>query len=150
SVHREGMSDEEKRLQRQALAGMIWSQQFYMLDMLDWLHGDNAKAPPPPQRKRGRNRDWDHLSIADVIAMPDKWEYPWFVACDWAFLAIPLAMVDSEFVNQQLELMLSEHLLHPNGQILAYEWVFSDVNPPVQAWAVGLVYNMEKHANGRQ
>jgi hypothetical protein len=119
-----------------------------MLDVRQWLRGDNAAAPPPPQRAQGRNRDWHHLAVADVISMPDKWEYPWFAAWDWAFHAIPLAMMDACEAKTQLELMLSEKLQHPNGQVPAYEWQFNDVNPPVQAWAVWRVYNMEKHALG--
>ena len=150
TVHRPNMTAEQRKVQRQALAGMIWSKQFYMLDMKTWLHGDGAPSAPPPQRLRGRNHDWDHLTTADIISMPDKWEYPWFAAWDWAFHAIPLAMIDIDLAKSQLELLLSEKFQHPNGQIPAYEWAFSDVNPPVQAWAVWRVFNMEKHARGER
>ncbi len=150
TIHHPKLTAEERMVQRRALAGMIWSQQFYALDMQRWLDGDNPQAPPPASRKHGRNHDWRHLSIANVIVMPDKWEYPWFAAWDWAFHVIPLAMIDPAYAKRQLELMLSEKLLHPNGQIPAYEWAFSDVNPPVQAWAVWRVYNIEKHAHGEQ
>ena len=149
-VHHAGLTPAERAVQRQALAGMIWTKQFYMLDMKAWLGGDDPRSAPPATRLAGRNRDWSSLSVADVISMPDKWEYPWFAAWDWAFHAVPLAMVDVEFAKDQLELMLSERLQHPNGQIPAYEWAFSDVNPPVQAWAVWRVYNMQKHANREQ
>ncbi|HYE18126.1 MAG TPA: hypothetical protein VEA69_06765 [Tepidisphaeraceae bacterium] len=143
-------TDEEKRVQRHALAGMLWSKQWYALDVRAWQRGDDPAHPPPEQRHAGRNRDWDTLTVADVISMPDKWEYPWFAAWDLAFHAIPLAMVDVDFAKAQLELLISEKLMHPSGQIPAYEWEFSDVNPPVQAWAVWRVYNIEKHANGEK
>ncbi len=148
TVHRPNMTEEEKRIQRQALAGLIWSQQYYALDMRAWQNGDNPEQPPPAQRKTGRNSDWGHVAVANIILMPDKWEYPWFAAWDWAFHVIPLASIDPVFAKRQLELMLSERLLHPNGQIAAYEWAFSEVNPPVQAWAVWRVYNIEKHEHG--
>jgi hypothetical protein len=144
------MTPEEARVQRQAFAGMLWSKQFYHYDVRAWLHGDNPKAPPPPQRLKGRNRNWEHLMCADVLSMPDKWEYPWFAAWDLAFHVIPLAMIDVDFAKHQIELLISEKLQHPNGQIPAYEWEFSDVNPPVQAWAVWRVYNIEKHANAER
>jgi hypothetical protein len=150
SIHSPELTAEERRVQRQALAGMLWNKMFYLFDVKAWQDGDNPRSPPPKVRKRGRDRDWRHLSVADIISMPDKWEYPWFAAWDSAFHAIPLAMVDLDFAKDQLELLLSDKLLHPNGQIPAYEWEFSDVNPPVQAWAVWRVYNAEKHANGER
>jgi hypothetical protein len=150
AIHSPNLTDEERRVQRQAFAGMLWSKQYYAYDLRAWLHGDDPKAPPPRQRLRGRNRDWEHLVVGDVLSMPDKWEYPWFAAWDLAFHVIPLAMVDVDFAKAQLELLISEKLQHPNGQIPAYEWEFSDVNPPVQAWAVWRVYNIEKHANGER
>ena len=150
AVHPDTLTDEERRLQRAALAGLLWTKQFYHYDVHTWLHGDNPKAPPPPQRLHGRNSAWQSLYVDDVMSMPDRWEYPWFAAWDLAFHTIPLAMVDIDFAKQQLELLLGEKLMHPNGQIPAYEWAFSDVNPPVQAWAVWRVYNMDKHANREQ
>jgi hypothetical protein len=144
------MTEEERRVQRQAFAGMLWSKQYYEYDVRAWLRGDNPRMPPPRERLKGRNRDWEHLSCGDIFSMPDKWEYPWFAAWDLAFHAIPLAMVDVDFAKEQLELLISEKLQHPNGQIPAYEWQFGDVNPPVQAWAAWRVYNIEKHANGER
>lgn len=150
SVHPHGLKDEERQVQRQALAGLLWSKQFYYYDVHTWLRGDNPDAPPPPERLQGRNSDWDELYVDDVMSMPDRWEYPWFAAWDLAFHAIPLAMVDVDFAKQQLELLAGAKLMHLSGQIPAYEWQFSDVNPPVQAWAVWRVYNMEKHANNEK
>ncbi|MDB5319307.1 MAG: hypothetical protein JWN40_938 [Phycisphaerales bacterium] len=150
AIHPENATDEERRVQRQAFAGMLWSKQFYAYDVHAWLHGDPAGPPPPQERLARRNKDWEHLSTADVFSMPDKWEYPWFAAWDLAFHVIPLAMIDVDSAKHQLELIISEKLQHPNGQIPAYEWEFSDVNPPVQAWAAFRVYNIEKHANGEK
>jgi len=144
-----GIDDAEARLiQRQALAGLIWSKQFYFFDVGRWLAGDPGMPAPPPERRLGRNRDWEHLNNADVISMPDKWEYPWYAAWDLAFHCIPLAMVDSAFAKDQLVLMTREWYMHPNGQIPAYEWAFGDVNPPVHAWAAWEVYKTERDANG--
>jgi len=147
AIHPENATPDERAVQRQAFAGMLWSKQFYAYDVQTWLRGDDPKAPPPASRLHGRNADWEHLSVEDVFSMPDKWEYPWFAAWDLAFHVIPLAMIDVDSAKHQLELMISERLQHPNGQIPAYEWEFSDVNPPVQAWAAWRVYNIEKHAN---
>jgi hypothetical protein len=147
AIHPASLTIEERQIQRAAFAGMLWSKMFYLFDVDTWLDGDNPKSPPPRSRKRGRNKDWRNLSAMDVIAMPDKWEYPWFAAWDSAFHVIPLAMIDIDLAKEQLELLVSERFQHPNGQIPAYEWEFSDVNPPVQAWAVWRVYNVEKHAN---
>jgi hypothetical protein len=147
AIHHPGLSADERAVQRQAFAGMLWSKQFYLFDVHAWQYGDNPSFPPPRGRLKGRNRGWSDLYAADIISMPDKWEYPWFAAWDLAFHVIPLAMIDVDFAKAQLELLISEKLMHPNGQIPAYEWEFSDVNPPVQAWAVWRVYNIEKHAN---
>ncbi len=149
-VQHPALTAQERLVQRQAFAGMLWSKQFYYYDVYAWLHGDNPEFPPPAQRLHGRNSDWASLFAADVMSMPDKWEYPWFAAWDLAFHVIPLAMIDVDFAKQQIELLVSEQLMHPNGQIPAYEWEFSDVNPPVQAWAVWRVYNMDKHAHGEK
>jgi glycogen debranching enzyme len=134
---------------RQALAGMLWSKQFYHYVVRDWLQGDPGHPPPPGARKSGRNSDWTHLYNADVLSMPDKWEYPWFAAWDLAFHCIPLALVDSDFAKEQLLLLLREWYMHPNGQIPAYEWAFGDVNPPVLAWAAWRVYKIEKKRRGQ-
>ena len=140
---RNSMTEDERRVQRQAFAGMLWSKQFYFYEIEEWLDGDPAGPPPPDGRKHGRNSDWRHLHNADIISMPDKWEYPWYAAWDLAFHCIPLAMVDPEFAKRQLVLMLREWYMHPNGQIPAYEWAFGDVNPPVHAWAAWRVYKID-------
>ncbi len=131
-------------MQRQALAGMIWSKQFFYYDVPQWLNGDPAQPPPPPERKRGRNHEWQHLNNADIISMPDKWEYPWYAAWDLAFHTIALAMVDPTFAKQQLHLLTREWYMHPNGQLPAYEWAFGDVNPPVHGWATWRVFQMDR------
>ncbi|MCW5910375.1 MAG: glucosidase [Cyclobacteriaceae bacterium] len=137
-------SEEEKLIQRQALAGMLWSKQFYYYDLDVWLRGDPHQPPPPYERRRGRNHEWDHLHNADIISMPDKWEYPWYAAWDLAFHAIPLAMIDPEFAKNQLLLLTKEWYMHPNGQLPAYEWAFGDVNPPVHAWAAWRVFKIDR------
>jgi hypothetical protein len=136
------LEDEERRVARQAYAGLLWSKQFYHYVVKDWLDGDADQPKPPDVRKYGRNGDWPHLFNRDVISMPDKWEYPWYAAWDLAFHMIPMAQVDPEFAKAQLALMLREWYMHPNGQIPAYEWNFSDVNPPVHAWACWRVYKI--------
>jgi hypothetical protein len=139
------IADPDARLvQRQAFAGMIWSKQFFYYDVPEWLRGDPAQPPPPSERKWGRNREWTHLNNADVISMPDKWEYPWYAAWDLAFHCIPLALVDAEFAKSQLVLLTREWYMHPNGQLPAYEWAFGDVNPPVHAWATWRVFQMDR------
>ena len=150
AIHHPSLTVEERIVQRQALAGMLLSKQFYLFDVRTWLAGDNPRFQPPKSRLKGRNRGWSDLYAADVMSMPDKWEYPWFAAWDMAFHVIPLAMVDIDLAKEQIELLVSEKLMHPNGQIPAYEWEFSDVNPPVQAWAVWRVYNIDKHANNEE
>jgi hypothetical protein len=142
-------SADARRVQRQALAGMLWSKQFFHLDVRAWLDGDPGNPPPPAERKNGRNREWRHLYNADIISMPDKWEYPWYAAWDLAFHCIPLAMVDPDFAKEQLILLLREWYMHPNGQLPAYEWAFGDVNPPVHAWAAWRVYKIEKRIRGK-
>src|SRR5687767_8883864 len=134
---------------RQAFAGMLWSKQFYHYVVEQWLDGDPATPRPPAERRKGRNHEWSHLYNADVISMPDKWEYPWYAAWDLAFHCIPLALVDSEFAKDQLCLMLREWYMHPNGQLPAYEWAFGDVNPPVHAWAAWRVYQIDRKQSGR-
>ena len=141
------LADKDQRLiQRQALAGMIWSKQFYCYDVERWLEGD--LLPPPPGRQQGRNRDWRHLRNNEVISMPDTWEYPWYATWDLAFHCLPLALIDSFFAKQQLLLFTRENYLHPNGQLPAYEWNFCDVNPPVHAWASWRVFQMERTQRG--
>jgi len=134
---------------RQAFAGLLWSKQYYHYIVRDWLKGDPGFPPPPPERKWGRNNEWTHLYNSDVISMPDTWEYPWYAAWDLAFHTLPLALVDSQFAKDQLTLMVREWYLHPNGQLPAYEWNFSDVNPPVHAWAAWRVYKIEQKRHGK-
>ena len=128
---------------------MLWSKQFYHYVVKRMAGGDPGNPAPPPERRNGRNHEWPHLYNADVISMPDKWEYPWYAAWDLAFHCIPLALVDSDFAKDQLVLMLREWYMHPNGQIPAYEWAFGDVNPPVHAWAAWRVYKIDKKRNGK-
>ncbi|MCU7852160.1 MAG: glucosidase [Candidatus Thiodiazotropha sp. (ex Monitilora ramsayi)] len=137
---------EDHRIMRQALAGMVWSKQFFHFDVQRWLMGD--QQIPPETRKQGRNHQWRHLQAADILSMPDTWEYPWFAAWDLAFHCVALALVDVDFAKQQIEVLLSENYLHPNGQIPAYEWAFSDVNPPVHAWGTLKVYRAERVQRG--
>jgi hypothetical protein len=142
------LSQDGKNVMRQAFGGLLWSKQFYHYVVRDWLEGDPAFPSPPQGRKHGRNSEWKHLYNADVISMPDKWEYPWYAAWDLAFHCVPLALVDSEFAKEQLTLMVREWYMHPNGQLPAYEWAFGDVNPPVHAWAAWRVYKIEKKRRG--
>jgi hypothetical protein len=143
------MTDPDRRLvQRQALAGMLWSKQYYRLDIRQWLSGDPTYPPPPPERLNGRNAGWGHLYNADVITMPDTWEYPWYAAWDLAFHCVTFALIDPEFAKAQLVLMTREWYMHPNGQLPAYEWKFDDVNPPVHAWATWRVYEMDRVLRG--
>jgi hypothetical protein len=142
------LSDDEKRVQRQAFAGMLWGKQFYYYDVKRWLAGDPTEPPPPEQRLNGRNHDWTHLFNEDIISMPDKWEYPWYAAWDLAFHCVTFALIDPDFAKEQLILLLREWYMHPNGQIPAYEWAFSDVNPPVHAMAAYRVYKIEEQQTG--
>ncbi len=139
-------SPEDHRIMRQALAGMIWNQQFYHYDVQRWLQGD--LTPPPEARKQGRNRRWRHLRAADIISMPDTWEYPWFAAWDLAYHCAVLALIDVDFAKAQVELMVSERYLHPSGQIPAYEWAFGDANPPVHAMGALKVFRGERIQRG--
>ena len=143
------LTSDAKNVMRQALAGMLWSKQFYHYVVKQWLEGDPGNPPPPLERKSGRNYEWTHMHNGDVISMPDKWEYPWYAAWDLAFHCIPLALVDPDFAKEQLTLMLREWYMHPNGQIPAYEWAFGDVNPPVHAWAAWRVYKVETKRRGK-
>ena len=149
AIHPPGATPDERLVQRQAFAGMLWSKQNYIFDVKDWLEGDDPRAPPPASRLKIRNARWTHLNSMRVLTMPDKWEYPWFAAWDLAFQCIPLALLDAEFAKEQLWLLLFEQFQHPSGQIPAYEWEFSDLNPPVHAWAVWRVYNMDRIRSGR-
>ncbi len=142
--------DEElKIIQRQAFAGMIWSKQYYYYNVKKWLAGDPAGPTPPGERLKGRNHQWIHLNNSDIISMPDTWEYPWFAAWDWAFHCICFATIDPAFAKEQLIMLTHEWYMHPNGQLPAYEWAFSDVNPPVHAWATWKVYETDKAAQGK-
>ncbi|OZC04090.1 MGH1-like glycoside hydrolase domain-containing protein [Rubricoccus marinus] len=143
-----GLSDDERNVQRQAFAGLLWSKQFYHYSPKLWLDGDPAFPPPPEARRHGRNHDWTHLYNLDVLSMPDKWEYPWYAAWDLAFHMIPMALLDPEWSKRQLTLLMREWYQHPNGQLPAYEWDFGDVNPPVHAWAVWRVYQIDRDHNG--
>ena len=142
------LTKDEALVMRQALAGMLWSKQYFHYDLGEWLreHGDK---PEEGVRAQVRNKDWFHMYNADVISMPDKWEYPWYAVWDLAFHTIPLSMVDVDFAKEQLRLFLGHHYLHPNGQMPAYEWNFNDVNPPVHPWAVWTVYSYDKQLRGR-
>ncbi|MFO1322981.1 MAG: glucosidase [Burkholderiales bacterium] len=143
------LPDDLRNVQRQAFAGMLWNKQYYRYMVERWLSGDPAEPPPPEARRHGRNHNWWHVSAADVLSLPDKWEYPWFAAWDMAFHTIPFAMIDPDFAKAQLILLTREWYMHPNGQIPAYEWAFSDVNPPVHAWAAMRVYQIEEKLYGR-
>jgi hypothetical protein len=144
----DGLSEDARRVQRQSFAGLLWSKQFYHYDVSRWLRGDPGQPEPPRSRLHGRNSDWTHLYNADVISMPDKWEYPWYAAWDLAFHCVPLALVDPTFAKEQLILLVREWYMHPNGQLPAYEWALGDVNPPVHAWAAWRVYKIEKKRRG--
>jgi hypothetical protein len=143
-----GLTEDQLRVQRQAFAGLVWGKQFYDYDIGRWLDGDPAGPQPPDSRQTGRNTDWRTFNSAHVISMPDPWEYPWFAAWDLAFHAIPLALVDPDFAKDQLVLLTREWFMHPNGQLPAYEWNFSDVNPPVHAWATWRVYQIDRRIGG--
>jgi hypothetical protein len=140
---------EQRRVMRQALAGLIWTKQTYRYDVRTWLSGDPGQPPPPERRQHGRNSEWEHVDNAEVVSMPDKWEYPWYAAWDLAFHAVPLSLVDVDFAKDQLTLLTREWYMHPNGQLPAYEWAFGDVNPPVHAWATWKVYKQEERTRGK-
>jgi hypothetical protein len=146
----ERVMDADARLvQRQALAGLLWSKQFYYIDVAQWLDGDPGQPPPPAGRRQGRNAAWRELNNEDILSMPDTWEYPWFAAWDLAFHTLPLALVDPQFAKHQLILLLREWYMHANGQLPAYEWAFGDVNPPVHAWAAWRVYKIDARISGK-
>ena len=144
-----GLDEVHGNVARQAAAGLLWSKQFYSYIVKDWLAGDQYEPKPPSSRCSGRNHEWLHVYSRDVISMPDKWEYPWFAAWDLAFHMLPFAHLDPHFAKQQLELFLREWYMHPNGQIPAYEFAFSDVNPPVHAWAAWRVYKISAPRGSR-
>ena len=133
---------------RQALAGMLWSKQFYHYDVDKWLEERGSDPFKATRKQAPRNDHWHHMYNGDVISMPDKWEYPWYAAWDLAFHVLALTLVDPDFGKQQLKLMLRERYMHPNGQIPAYEWNFGDVNPPVHAWSTIFTYRLEKAQKG--
>jgi Glycosyl hydrolase family 63 C-terminal domain len=144
-----GIEDDNlKSIQRQSYAGMLWTKQWYYFNVFEWTKGDPSMPKPDAERKKGRNNTWKHLYAANILSMPDKWEYPWFAAWDLAFHTLPLARLDPDFAKRQLSVILREYYMHPNGQIPAYEWSFSDVNPPVHAWAAWKVYEIDKEMNG--
>jgi len=148
AIRKPGLGEDEKRVQRQALAGMLWTKQFFYYNVEQWLQGDPGMPPVPATRRHGRNSAWEHLNNFDIISMPDKWEYPWYAAWDLAFHCIPLAIVDAGFAKRQLDLMAREWYMHPNGALPAYEWKFGDVNPPVHAWATWRVYKIDAKQQG--
>ena len=143
-----GLSADERLVQRQAFAGMIWNKQFYYFDVWQWLNGDPVQPPPPEERKHGRNSKWQHLNNADIISMPDKWEFPWYAAWDLAFHCVTLALIDPQFAKDQLVLFTRETYMRPNGQLPAYEGEFSHVNPPVHAWAAWRVFQLDREQSG--
>ncbi len=143
------LDEPERRVMRESFAGLLWCKQYYNFDVERWLRGDEGQPPPPAERKAGRNREWRHLYNSEVLSMPDKWEYPWYAAWDLAFHAIPMALIDPDFAKNQLSLLLREWYMHPNGQLPAYEWSFSDVNPPVHAWAALRVYQIDRRITGK-
>jgi hypothetical protein len=140
--------EDQRRIQRQALAGMIWCKQYYGYDVERWLVGDPAEPSPPAERLQGRNSQWQHVYCNDVLSMPDAWEYPWFAAWDLAFHCVALALIDAEFAKNQLILLTRDRYIHPDGQLPAYEWAFGDVNPPVHAWAAWRVFQMDRRQRG--
>ena len=148
TIQNPNLTADERSVQRQAFAGLMWTKQFYHYGVELWLNGDPAGPPPSEVRKQGRNADWGHLDNLDVISMPDKWEYPWYAAWDLAFHTLPIAMIDPEWAKCQIILMLREWYMHPNGQIPAYEWAFGDVNPPVFAWAAWRLYKIARDLTG--
>jgi hypothetical protein len=148
-LHPPKATEDEKRVQRQALAGLLWTKQSYLFDVHQWFDGDCGLWPPPASRRTIRNQHWKHLNSLRVLTMPDKWEYPWFAAWDLAFHTVAFALIDPQYAKDQLRVMLFEQFQHPNSQIPAYEWEFSDLNPPVHAWAVWRVYNMDRIRSGK-
>jgi hypothetical protein len=148
SITPEGIGDDKASVMRQALAGMLWSKQYFGFDVDKWLEEHGADQMKPGARQM-RNSEWFHMINQHIISMPDKWEYPWYAAWDLAFHTIALSTVAGDFAKDQLDMMLREYFLHPTGQIPAYEWNFSDVNPPVHAWATIFLYRMEQALHGK-
>jgi hypothetical protein len=146
----EGVTEDARLVQRQAFAGLLWGKQSYHYDVQRWLDGDSTQPKPDPNRKFGRNHDWNSLYNSDVISMPDKWEYPWYAAWDLAFHCVAMALIDPEYAKEQLVLFLREWYMHSNGELPAYEWNFSDVNPPVHAWAAWRVYKISARVTGQE
>lgn len=144
-----GLTEDRRRIQRQAFAGLLWSKQFYDYDVRNWLVGDSAEPTPPSAHTNGRNVDWWTLCAQEVISMPDTWEYPWFAAWDLTFHCVTFAVIDAEFAKQQLLLLTRDRYMHPSGQLPAYEWAFGDVNPPVQAWAAWRIYQIGQKYTGQ-
>ena len=149
-IHPKNATEDEKKIQRQAFAGMLWNKQIYLYDLNLWLRGDNPDCPPPESRKNIRNTHWKHLVSKRILSMPDKWEYPWFAAWDLAFHCVTLALIDLNFAKEQVWYLLFDQFQHPNGQIPAYEWEFSELNPPVQAWAALRLFKMEEKKTGKR
>ncbi|MCH9613774.1 MAG: hypothetical protein SP1CHLAM54_07830 [Chlamydiia bacterium] len=149
-IHPPEASEDENLIQRQALSGMLWNKQIYLYDVNLWLKGDNPDRPPPPERAHIRNTHWKHMISKRILSMPDKWEYPWFAAWDLSFHCIPLALVDAKLAKDQLWYLLFDQFQHPNGQVPAYEWEFSELNPPVQAWAAYRIFRMEYESTGER
>ena len=150
TIHPLKATAEEKMIQRQAFAGMLWNKQIYLFDVDTWLDGDRPPEEVGSRRKKIRNIHWRHLNSMRILSMPDKWEYPWFAAWDLAFHSTTLGLIDIEFAKTQLWLLLFDQFQHPNGQIPAYEWEFSDTNPPTQAWAAWQIFNMEHQQTGKK
>ena len=149
TIHPPKATEDERRVQRQAFAGLLWTKQIYLFDVNVWLNGEDPQRPPPSSRHSIRNVHWRHLNSMRILSMPDKWEYPWFASWDLAFHTVAFALIDADFAKDQLWFLLFEQFQHPNGQIPAYEWEFSDLNPPVFAWACWRVYNMDRLRSGR-
>src|SRR6516162_4541371 len=147
SVIPSSLDADAANVMRLALAGMLWSKQFYYYDVEKWLE-EHGADPFKPRHHAPRNEHWHHMYNAHIVSMPDKWEYPWYAACDLAFHVLALDLVDPEFSKQQLELMIRQSYIHPNGQLPAYEWNFSDVNPPVHAWSTIFTYRTEQARHG--
>jgi hypothetical protein len=147
SLRKADSTDEKASIKRQALAGMLWNKQYYHYSVHEWLNGDPAGPAPSAKRFDGRNVQWQHLNTADVISMPDKWEYPWFAAWDLAFHSLAFAEIDIEFAKNQMMLLVRDWYMHPNGQLPAYEWSFGDANPPVHAAATWKIYQRDKANN---
>ena len=148
ALQKEIADEDMRRIQRQAFAGMLWNKQFYYFNVRRWLNGDPDQPPPPEGHKHGRNNGWAHVIAGDIMSMPDKWEYPWFAAWDLAFHCATLSLIDPDFAKAQLLLLCEVWLMHPNGQLPAYEWAFGDVNPPVHAWATWRVFQIDRKQRG--